>query len=596
MSFEAYSVAVRLSLIDNVASGLIGLASHFNTLNRHVAGTQAGLTAIEGQLNRIKMLGLAGGAAFAVGVGGLALLEAPIKAAREYELAFTKFKTLNLGDAVNAQADKFARSANIMGVSAKQLMNTMSESVGIFGSFQEAQKYVPQIAALNVANSAIFHGKIGAIDEGGTRALMKFIDRRGGTRDQASFDRNLNLAERVVTGSGGFIQFRDLAQFSQQGGVAFRGLSDQGLTNMALLLQEQGGARAGTAMMSIYQNLVAGRTPVKTMHMLEDFGLGHIRQQTNGTLGGRSSTGNTFALNGAYAAMLQADPATFFRDIFLPKLAAHGITSESGILKATNDLLSNRTAAGQASIMTTQLLQIARDASLTKNAQGANAVIGQYAQDPNARWANLQAKYQNLMVELGEAALPLVTKAVTGLTWVVTKLTSFAHNFPGTTKALITAFTLLAGASIAGGAIALTTAGIKALGLALTLGGGAGGLGASLMSVAGALGVVGKAAAAFGGGYAIGSYLNDKFSLDEKIGGYFDRLFHSEYDPNKPSNFVRGHINRGGGATSHVYMDGQKVGSIVTKHQSKALNSPQTGISDFDSRQSPMPAGGTGSW
>src|SRR5258708_1921031 len=137
MSFEAYSVAIRLKLIDGVGAGLIGLAAGFSNLNKHVAGSRAGLGDLEQKLGRIKMLGLAGGGLLALGVGGLELLSAPLKAAREYELAFTKFKTLNLGDAVNAQADKFARSANIMGVSAKQLMTTMSEAVGIFGSFGE---------------------------------------------------------------------------------------------------------------------------------------------------------------------------------------------------------------------------------------------------------------------------------------------------------------------------------------------------------------------------------------------------------------------------------------------------------------------------
>ena len=55
MSFEAYSVAIRLKLLDGVSAGLIGLASHFSAFNKHVNGTQAGLTKLEGQLQRIKI-------------------------------------------------------------------------------------------------------------------------------------------------------------------------------------------------------------------------------------------------------------------------------------------------------------------------------------------------------------------------------------------------------------------------------------------------------------------------------------------------------------------------------------------------------------
>lgn len=597
MSFEAYSVAIRLKLLDGVSTGLIGLASHFSAFNQHVNGSQAGLLKLEGQLQRIKMLGIAGGAAMGLGGGMLYMLEGPIKAAREYELAFTKFKTLNLGEAVNKQADHFARSADIMGVSAKQLMTTMAESVGIFGSYGEAQKYTPKLAALNAANSAIFHGKIGDIDEGATRSLVKFMDRRGLTKDEAGFNRGLDLAEKLVTGSGGFIQFRDLAQFSQQGGTAFRSLSDQGLTNMALLLQEQGGARAGTAMMSIYQNLVAGRTPVKTMHLLEDYGLGKIGQKTSGTVGGRSSTSNTFALNPAYAAVLQADPVEFFRSIFLPKLAAKGITSEAGILKATNDLLSNRTASGQASIMTTQLMQIARDAALTKNAMGDKQVIDQYKKDPNSQWGDLSAKYTNLMLELGEAALPLVVKAIGGLISVVKGLTDFARNFPTTTKVLMVAFSGLGALMLAGGAVTLIVAGFKALGLALLLSKGAG-LGAMLMETASGIGAlslqlakagIGQIAAVGAAGYAgyqAGSWLNNKFHLDEKIGG----LFSQSYDPNATATRGKSTIagKGGSGLTVHtqINMDGRKVADAVTAHQARGVASPYGGA-NFDGTMHP---------
>ncbi len=496
MSFEAYSVAIRLRLIDSVSTGLIGMAGQFSAFNRHVGMSEDKLKALEGQLKRIKLLGFIGGAAVAAGIGGLELLSAPLKAAREYELAFTKFKTLNLGDSVNQQADQFARSANLMGVSTTQLMTTMSESVGLFGSYAEAQKLAPKIAQLNAANSAIFQGKIGEIDEGATRALMKFIDRRGGTKDEASFDRNLNLAEKMVTGSGGFIKFQDLATFSQSGGTAFRSLSDEGIMNMSLLLQEQGGAKAGTAMMSIYQNLIAGRTPKKTMELLQDFGFGKVGETVSGTVGGKRSTTTKFTLYDKYSQMLQADPVAFFRDMVVPQLAAHGITGDRDILKTINDMLSNRNASGQASIMSTQIIQAIRDANLTKNAMGVGQVEDAFKKDPNARWLDLMTKYKNLMIEIGEAALPLATKAISGLIDVVQGITNFAREFPALTRGLVVGFGVLSGLIATGGVIALTTAAFKSLGLVIGLVKDAGlllSIGPALLGALGPLGLVATA-------------------------------------------------------------------------------------------------------
>jgi hypothetical protein len=612
--FEAYSVAIRLKLLDSVSSGLVGLAGQFSAFNRHVNGSQASLTLLEGQLKRVKMMAVIGGAAMGAGLFGLSLFRGPLEAAREYELAFTKFKTLNLGAAVNKQADQFARGADIMGVSATQLMQTMSESVGLFGGFAEAQKFVPKIAALNAANSAIFHGKIGQIDEGGTRSLMKFIDRRGGTKDEASFDRNLNLAEKMVTGSGGFLKFQDLAAFSQQGGTAFRSLSDTGLTNLALLLQEQGGSRAGTALMSLYQNLVAGRTPKKTMSLLADYGLGQVRMGDTGMVG-RQKTRGMVMTSVKDSGLLQADPTTWFRTVFLPALAAHGVTSEAGVLKATNDLISNRTASNQASIMTTQLLQIARDASLTKNAMGADQVQTAFKNDPNAKWADLMAKYKNLMIELGETVLPIATRAVEGLTTAIKWGISFAREFPAVTKGLVIAFGVLSGLMVAGGAITLATAGFRGLGLALALGKGAG-VGSMLLEVAGGLGTVSKvlgtvgvAIGTFAAAYAGTRWLADSgvskglgalgFTSAAKkwdswtLGGSLYDLFHGSYDPNakaptQTSRFVAG--GKGGGVTVHtrIDMDGRKVADAVTTRQARAVSAPLGGA-NFDGSLSLAP-------
>ncbi|TAK93143.1 MAG: hypothetical protein EPO09_13580 [Aquabacterium sp.] len=617
--FEAYKVAVKIEIINGVTPALSLIAKELMKADGNVRDVNNGLKTMHERMSSLQKLGMAGGMLAGFGAAGLAMFKGPIDAAREYELTFTKFKALNLGDAVNRQADQFARSANVMGVSAKQLMTTMSESVGLFGSFDLARQVAPMLSQLNMANAAIFKGKVGEIDEGGTRGLLHFIDRRGGTHDIASFKRNLDLAEKLVTGSGGFVQFRDLDQFSQQGGTAFRGLSDEGVLNMALLLQEQGGARAGTSFMSLYQNLIGGRTPKKTMALLQEYGLGHIAMQEHATVGGKSLKSMVMTdITGR--DLLQSNPTAWMRTVFLPALAAHGVTSEGDILKATNDLLSNRTASNQGSIMSTQLLQIARDAKLAKNAMGYDAVIKAYGDDPNSKFGELQARWTDAMRELGLTILPAAIKGVEALTAVLKAVSNTAQEFPTLTTAITGTGLALTGLAAAGGSLALFKAGLGGLGMEFGAAGQATGLIGRLgLAASGAGGL----ALALGGGLVFGSLIYSMIEgtkTADKMGETMARIFaffgSKEAKEALAINGVPGYQSGGAtgswgssGATgswgdsgietvkpqskeihvhTHHHMDGRKVAEVVTKHQAKEMSGPAAGGRHFDPSMMPM--------
>ena len=110
MSMEAYSVAIRLKLVDEVSLGIIGLSEKFVGLNTSLGKTHDHLSKIEAKLKNVKTLMLIGTTAMIGGGLALGLLGGPLKAANEYEIAFTKFKNLNLGELGNSQADQFARA------------------------------------------------------------------------------------------------------------------------------------------------------------------------------------------------------------------------------------------------------------------------------------------------------------------------------------------------------------------------------------------------------------------------------------------------------------------------------------------------------
>jgi hypothetical protein len=160
--------------------------------------------------------------------------------------------------------------------------------------------------------------------------------------------------------------------------------------------------------MSIYQNLVAGRTPKKTMGLLQDLGLATLQEQTHGEVDGKPMKSLVMTdIKGS--ALLQSDPAKWMNDVLLPALAAKGITSQDAILKAVNDVLSNRNASNQGSIMTTQQFQLMRDYKLAQGAMGSDAVVNMWEKSAAGSEADFSAAWEDFKKQFGTTMLPQIT-------------------------------------------------------------------------------------------------------------------------------------------------------------------------------------------
>lgn len=600
MSFEAYKIAVKLSLVSNVATGLAALSGQFTRLNSDIDKTQGHLSTMQKRLLEIKQLTLVGGAMTAVGGFGLSLFGAPLEAAKEYETAYARFKTLNLGAEVNKQADQFARGTQAFGASSTQLMETLRESIGMFGDVSVAKQIAPLIAELNAANAAMFQGKVGAIDDAGVRALMRFNDMRGLTNSPQDFKRGLDLAQRMVTGSGGALKFTDLEQLAKRGGAAFKGLSDEGVMMLATLMQEQGGSQTGTALMSLYQNLIAGRTTKKAMAALADAGLAQLGYVSHGMVGGKEY--KTLQVTGVKdEELLRTNPGAWLMKYGTEAAKKSGAKTDSEVIAFMNNLLSNRTGSNLAANFTTQQVQAMRDFKLVQGAMGAEQTVATFRGTTQGNLVELQAKWNKTLTELGITILPIAIRAAEGLISVIKTMTKFAQGHPTITKGLMAAFGVLSGIVAAGGVVMLATAAFKALGLAFAfsaVGGAAG-----LTAIAGAVGIIGLKLAALAavayGSYKVGGSVVDWANKKLAPKGFESVADWWVSNPNGLRlNTVKPGAAGGAGKQGDIYMDGRKVGQIVTGHQSREASRPQTGASRFDGSMTPLPigAGATGKW
>lgn len=592
--FEAYSVGVRLSLINGVSHGLLSIISQLQSVNHHFGLGISRAEEFEGRLRRIKSLSIVGAGATAVGLLGLSLFKAPIEAAREYETAYARFKTLNLGDEVNKQADAFASGAQRFGTSSAQMMDTFRESYAFFGNMSQASVAATKIAELNAANAVLFGGKVGSIDSEATKSLMRFADMRGDTNTPADFFRTLNLAQRMVTGSGGSMKFGDLEAFAKTGGTAFKSLSDAGIIHLGSAMQEMGGSRTGTALMTMYQNLVAGRATTQAKHALEDLGLAKLVEQKVGAVGGRTQTRLISEVNPEFLSMLRTDPVMALSKFMMPAIEQRlgaGATDDQRS-KVINDLFSNRTGSNLATGVALQMVQVLRDSKFIAGAQGVDQTIKTAQGTTDGQLVELQARWRDVLKELGVTVLPLAIRAAKALSGALGTISEAARAHPTLTKFAALTAGAVSGLVVLGGTIALVKAGFGGLGLLLGGVGLPGGiaLGTLATGLASSLGLVGAALFAVwqttklfdAVGELVGAKTRSGVGLTPEAAARLKAGEGAEVNFKGRPSVVPGPAQGSVRMVTHISMDGRKVAEAVSDHQASAARKPSAGTSGPD--------------
>lgn len=457
MSFEAYSVAVRLKLIDGVSGGLMALAGQFSALNRQAQSTHGHLSDIEKQLSRLKTMGFVGGAMAGAGAFGLSLFKAPIEEAKQFQTEVARFASLGFGDRVNSEAVKFATGMKTFGTSARENMTLVSDAMAVFKDLHHAELAAPIMARMKFANQAVF-GEGGKANESKFMDMLKVIEFRRGLSSPAEFETQANFVQKVIAGSRNRVDATQLLAALKTGGVALSGRSNEAFyLGSEPLIQEFGGSRYGTAAMSIYQNLVQARGTITAQQELYRLGLldpskvqfnqlGMLKKAMPGAFKGSSILENEGEL-----ALLEK--------VLLPAFAAKGINSEEDVIRELGMILGNRTGSGLMSRIFQQRETLKKQVGANSSAQDIGQLDAAARNTLAGKEIELHAKWRDVLKELGTTVLPIAIKAVEGLTSVVKGIVGFAREFPTLTKWLTIGFGVLSGIVAAGGVMMMATAG-----------------------------------------------------------------------------------------------------------------------------------------
>ncbi len=220
----------------------------------------------------------------------------------------------------------------------------------------------------------------------------------------------LELINKVMGGSGGKIRPGEILQFAKTAQAAKFSLSEKGIYHLAPIIQEMGGMRTGTSLVSVMQNLANGRMTHASAQNMLALGLLDRSKVEYDKVGRvkRVMPGSTVDSD-----LLREDPVAWVDKHLLPKLEGKKQAQQDELI---NSILSNRTAAGLVATIVAQNARIHKDTGLYLGAKGideSNAAQRDY-------FLRAETDYQKALDTLRQKTavviLPSLTRGLNNLT------------------------------------------------------------------------------------------------------------------------------------------------------------------------------------
>lgn len=532
MSFEAYSVAVKLSLINNASIALSAISADLMRVNKGTLGVQAGLAGIHTEMTKIKRLGMIGGVMAGAGFGMLSMLKGPLEEAKLFEQQMGKFKLFGMSDAQNEEAKNFAKNMGIMGSSARENLKIMTEAQGVFresgmkGSeaLDGAKLAAPYLAKINFATSTLDEESAAKLKTSG-KAMMRYVEMRGGLQSAAKFNELANAGWKLTQTSGGAVDWEQLRQYGARAGVSGQYLSGEGLAMLEPIIGELKGSTAGFASRTAFNRLNGiVKIPNQVAGELLKNDIWDKSKVTLNSMGGiKSFNGNPLR----DSALMMQNPVAFYEKDIKPMYDRQKLPPEERARQ--NAMFFGSTGGAMFTLIDKQLATIHQSLDSYRKAKTVDESYDTAGKTLAGGEKDLHAKWKDAMLELGNTILPMATRAVKDLTVALKWFVDVTRNHPTLIKTLAVGFVALGVALAFGGTVILLTASMRGLGLALQFA-GAGGIpgiakaGTALTGVGGAIGKLSMVGTAFSVGWTVGTLLNDTLIAGTKFGDWLGKM------------------------------------------------------------------------
>ncbi|MDO8052239.1 phage tail protein [Janthinobacterium sp. SUN211] len=462
---QAQQLQVMRERLAGAGIGTKDLANHERTLRREIEATNKTMTLQQQKLansatkqqrvtnatqhadklrSKAGSIAMAGAGATAAGAVMAMPIAKGLHEAKHYQLEKARVNALGLGPKTSQQAIAFAKNMKTYGTSQNENLELVRDAMSIFGDLHHAEMVAPTLAKMKFANKAFFGAESGEENERIFMDLLKVIEQRGGTASSEKFHTQANMMQKVITATGGRVGPTEWLNFIKTGGIAAKIMDDkQFYYQMEPLVQEVGGHRAGTALMSGYSNLYQGRTTKRAVHNMEKLGLIGDHSKVTHDKVGQTSTIGPGALLGS--DIFRRSQFEWLEKVLLPQLAKKGITDPKKIEDIIGGLFSTRTAGNQFLDMFKQRIQMHKNAKLNEGAYDIEQIYDLGKQQAGGAELEATARLANLKLTMGEKILPLYAQGLEMAISAITRLNGFMERNPTVAKVMIAGFAVLAG-------------------------------------------------------------------------------------------------------------------------------------------------------
>lgn len=412
MGFETYSVAVKLSLINDLSGGLLGISKNFHSLNKDAKEFQQRADAIK------KTLAVSG-AMMGGGFAMLSMFKQPIEYAIKYEKDILKLKQMGLGDYQIAQAKKFAEGTKIMGTSIAERTKIFAETQGAFReSGMEGMKALaaskvmtPILAKYQVA-SGMLDEKAQAAASASFQQLNKTIEIMGGLNDANKAGMIADGIFKASQSSGKQLDPAKLRLFLTQAGIAGVGLDMKTIfAGLEPIISELGGDRAGTGLNTAYSRMhgMLALNPSILVHEALKLGIWD-KSKVHQTKGGSAKLKGVDPMVRSLSDLQETDSLAFSEKI-MGIYKAHGITKLTDMARE-NGILFGKTGGVVYTKIMQQIEVMKHSEEAFGKALGIEQMMGAAKDSPMMKVKELDAAMDDLKLTVGRDLLPVFTPMV----------------------------------------------------------------------------------------------------------------------------------------------------------------------------------------
>lgn len=462
MIFDAYKVAVHLSIVDKVTPFL-------SAFSKQIKQSGESVSDLENRLQRLGKIAAAGGVLAGVGVGALVMAERLGRAAAQYETTWARLRQMGVGEAQISEARKWVESTKIIGTSIQERARLFAEAQGAFresgmsgSAALDAAKTMTPVLANYVTARKVLGKETSEQDE---LNLNKIVEQMGGLNSSKRAAEIADAVFRASMSSGGMVDARQLRLFKTYAMTASAGLSDRMLFGgLEPIIGEMGGSTAGTGFQTAFNRLNGIMSLAPHLLVQEATKLGiWDSDKVELTRGGAARFNKGDPLNAQMKDLMSHD-LPGFAAAMLGKYHAAGITQDADVARE-NEILFGRTGARFFNLLMKQLPVVQRSLESYDKSRGINQTVGDNANSPAMRIQQFNKALEDLKLQIGEGVLPVLTPMIRSLTSFMQVLT----EYPGLIKAMTIGFVGLSAAMTFGGTLMLLRAGFGGLGVAFTV-------------------------------------------------------------------------------------------------------------------------------